>query len=286
MIKLISASHYFQPVHDGTPLPSLDAALKDLCREQPRRIDRFIKLALLGSARCTGGRTLQSDCGIYIGSGLGPIGNNAVIQKQLIHDREMPKPFNFINTLGSAAGYQVAGNLGLRGQSLFISRRGASLQAVLNAAMADLMLGIVTQALVGLVEELTLPINEHRLRQSLSEDMEMAEGSDWMLLESDAVNGRELQVKHFTKLRELEDFLSSSWRAGDRLCCARGMEHQTVDSIRRRYDGIVLSDSDTAFHDSLESAWFIGNAAKNEPANLFLVDGGIDSSWGLFHLGT
>lgn len=257
----------------------------EVCRELPRRIDRFIKLALLGSARCTAGQTLQPDCGIYIGSGLGPIGNNVVIQEQLIKDREIPKPFNFINTLGSAAGYQVASNLGLHGQNLFISRRGASLQAVLTAAIADLTFGIVPQALVGTVEEATLPLPEHRLRQGLPDDMKMAEGSDWLLLEADAATGRQLQIERFIELSELEDYLNMTWRAGDRLCCARGMEHQAADSIRQCYAGISLPVPGEAFHDSLESEWFAGNAAGDEAANLFLVDGCKDSGWSLFHLG-
>ena len=90
-----------QPVNDDAALTSLESALKDLCREPFRRIDRFIQLALLGSANCAAGRKLRPDCGIYLGSGLGPIGNNIVTQEQLIRDAEIPKPFNFINTLGN-----------------------------------------------------------------------------------------------------------------------------------------------------------------------------------------
>ncbi|HEX6550617.1 MAG TPA: hypothetical protein VF117_08080, partial [Gammaproteobacteria bacterium] len=141
MIQVASASHYFQPIDDESSLPSLDDRLRELCRENFRRIDRFIQLALLGSARCVTGRQLQTDCGIYLGSGLGPIGNNVVTQQQLIRDREIPKPFNFINTLGSSSGFYVARNLGLSGQNFFVSRRGASLDAVMCQAVADLTLG-------------------------------------------------------------------------------------------------------------------------------------------------
>ena len=50
MIRVTAVSHYLHPVREGEALPSLDAALRDLCREPFRRIDRFIQLALLGSA--------------------------------------------------------------------------------------------------------------------------------------------------------------------------------------------------------------------------------------------
>jgi hypothetical protein len=196
MIRVTAVSHYLHAVRDGEVLPSLDQALKPLCREQFRRIDRFIQLALLGTARCVAGRTLAPDCGLYLGSGLGPMSNNISTQEQLIRDRLIPKPFNFINTLGNSAGYYVARNLGLSGQNLFISRRGASFQAVLEAALVDMEGGAVSQALVGVVEEVTLPLAGHRRRQGLAPDTLVAEGSHWLLLEKAAAAGHVLGRGH------------------------------------------------------------------------------------------
>lgn len=193
MIRVTAASHYLHPVRDGEALPSLDAALQPLCREHFRRIDRFIQLALLGSAQCVAGRHIAPDCGLYLGSGLGPMGNNIDTQQQLIRDRLIPKPFNFINTLGNSAGYYVAKNLGLSGQNLFISRRRASFAAVLEAAWVDLECGATRQALLGVVEEVTLPLAEHRRRQDLPADIAVAEGSHWLLLEADAGTGHRLE---------------------------------------------------------------------------------------------
>lgn len=285
MIKLVSASHYLQPVYDHAALTSLEAPLKGLCREPFRRIDRFIQLALLGSANCASGRNLRPDCGIYLGSGLGPIGNNIVTQEQLIRDLEIPKPFNFINTLGSSAGFYVARNLGLQGQNFFISRRGASLQAVLSAAMADMLLGFVTQALVGVVEEVALPLDAHRLRQHLSQDILLAEGSHWLLLQSGASDSRSLDLKRFAEFAALEDFLKSAWRTGDRLCCARSMETHAAEAMRRDFNAGALSDPASAFHDSLEAAWLAAFVTGGEQGNLFLVDGHPERGWSLFYLG-
>ena len=190
IFRVLSASHYLQPVQDGDALPSLDQALKAVCREHVRRIDRFIKLSLLGSARCAAEKELESDCGVYLGSGFGPIASNVAVQEQMLRDAELPMPFDFVNTLGVSAGYHVAKNLGLTGQNLCISRPGASLEAVFAAALADLELGVVDQTLVGVVEEVTLPLAEHRRRRGLPADAPVAEGSHWLLLGRDGGSGR------------------------------------------------------------------------------------------------
>ena len=193
MIRVTAASHYLHPVCDGEALPDLGTELKSVCREPFRRIDRFIQLALVGTGRCVEGRTLDPSCGFYLGSGLGPMGNNIDTQQQLVRDRLIPKPFNFINTLGNSAGYYVAKNLSLSGQNLFISRRGASFTAVLEAALVDIECGALVQALVGVVEEVTLPLAEHRRRQGLAVNTAVAEGSHWLLLEKDATTGPRIE---------------------------------------------------------------------------------------------
>ena len=183
MISIEGVGHYLHAVNDDDELPSLAARLAPLCREKFRRIDRFIQLALLGSAECVGDRMLAPDCALYICSGLGPVGNNIVVQEAIVGARKLPTPFHFVNTLGSSAGYYVARNLGLTGQSLFISRRGDSLAAGLACAATDLATGVVRQALLGVVEECTLPLRDHRARQALAADAPVAEGSHWLLLE-------------------------------------------------------------------------------------------------------
>lgn len=183
MRTLASADYRYEPV-EGAKLPSLEAELESLCRERFRRADRFIQLALLGSARCAQGRTLAPRCGLYLSSGLGPVGNNLALQQQLCRDKVLPKPFNFINTLGSSSGYYVAKNLGIAGPNLFISRRNGSFEAAMALAEADLEAGMVAQALVGVVEECTLPLDEHRARQRLAGVSEaLVESSHWVLLE-------------------------------------------------------------------------------------------------------
>ena len=194
MISIQGVGHYLHAVHDGDQLPSLTERLAPLCREKFRRIDRFIQLALLGSAECVRGKLIAPDCALYICSGLGPVGNNIIVQEAIVGARVLPTPFHFVNTLGSSAGYYVARNLALTGQSLFISRRGDSFNAGLGCVAADLASGAVSQALLGIVEECTLPLSEHRARQELPADAPVAEGSHWLLLETREQEGTPVTV--------------------------------------------------------------------------------------------
>jgi hypothetical protein len=262
VIRVTGIAQVFNPLADGAPLPSLEAELKQVCREYFRRVDRFIELALLGSGRCAAGRTLHPDCGLYLGSGLGPMTGIIATQQQLIRDRELPKPFNFINTLGNSAGYYVAKNLGLRGQNLFISRRGASFQAVLDAAMTDLQAGVLAQALIGVVEEATLPLDEHRRRQGLPDGTPVAEGSHWLLLEKDALRGRVLQSRRLTTQVELDAALEKT----------------------RESTTLMSATMPGPFHDSLSGAWVTERLSAGIE-ELLLVDGDEARGWDLFHFG-
>lgn len=282
MIGIAAASHYFQPVGDGDTLPPLEPALTKLCREPLRRTDRFSQLALLGSARCAAGQTLRSDCGIYLGSGIGPMGSNLATQETLIRAREIPRPFDFINTLGGSAGYYIARNLERYGQNFFISRRGASLQAILETVSADMALGVITQALVGIVEEVNLPLAAHRQRQGLPADTPIAEGSHWLLLQTQVNGRRSLDSKRFADLSELEIFLQSTWQPGDRLRCAQDLPTDVRQRLQERLPAAAPA-SGTPFHDSVEAAWVTGFLGSAHSGSLFLISGTPQRGWQLFH---
>lgn len=285
-MRWVSASHYFHPIEEGMCLPPLEHAIKDHCREPIRRADRFIQLALIGSARCVAGYRLDPDCGLYLGSGLGPIGSNIETQKQLVRDLEIPKPFNFINTLGASAGFYVARNLGLSGQNHFISRRHASLCALLHLAATDLDLGITRQALVGVVEEVTLPLQEHRLRQGLQADVLVAEGSHWLFLQQDGFGPHALRVKRFACLESLLSDLETAWKPGDLVYSASTIDPQAADLLCNRYPASLWPDGKHAFHDSLDAAWLTECLNGKRGVGRFLVDGAADRSWSLFHFGS
>ncbi|HEX7340774.1 MAG TPA: hypothetical protein VF269_00715 [Rhodanobacteraceae bacterium] len=176
----LARGHYLEAVHDDG-LPVLAAALKAACRTPPRRVDRFIQLALLGSARCVGTRTLDTDCGLYLASALGPLASNIRVQQDLLANHVLPRPFDFIHTLGGSAGFYVASNLGLHGPNQFLGGDHALADAMATA-LADLAAGVVRQALVGVVEEAPLPLAAQRQRLQVAADATLAEGSHWWLL--------------------------------------------------------------------------------------------------------
>ncbi|MGH8401435.1 MAG: hypothetical protein ACRESU_10080, partial [Gammaproteobacteria bacterium] len=167
----------------------------------------------------------------------------------------------------------------------FISRRGASLQAALNMAMVDLTLGVVGQALVGVVEEVTLPLEQHRRRQGLAADMLVAEGSDWLLLQAADEGRRQLRLQRFAEFTELHAALKSTWHDGDTVCCARSMDQHMADALQQGYGGSASSDLQRGFHDSLETVALAEFVVDGRQGNLFWVDGDAERGWSLFHLG-
>lgn len=283
--RVLSASHHLQAVREGEPLPALNQALKEVCREHFRRIDRFIQLALLGSARCVGERTLDTGCGVYLGSGFGPIACNVAVQEQMLRDHELPKPFDFVNTLGVSAGFYVAKNFGLTGQNLCISRPGASLEAVLTAALTDLALGAVSQALVGVVEEVTLPLMEHRLRREQPAGSLAAEGSHWLLLEADGTVGKNIGLQRFGEVAALQVELDSKRRSGDRLYLAHSLDADAANLLRRRFPDADCGDFTGAYHDNVAAAWVTEFLVNGSAGGLYLADGNVRRGFSLLHLG-
>ena len=283
MLKVVAAGHYLHTLREGEALPDLTPALKQVCRERPRRVDRFIELALLGSGLCVRGRERNPGCGIYLGSGFGPMASNVAVQEQIFRDRECPKPFDFMNILGASAGFHVAKNLGLTGQNLFVSRRGASLEAALTLAQADLELGVVSQALVGVVEEVTLPLGEHRRRRGLPADTPVAEGSHWLLLEPGGSAARSLQLRQPKDLAELEEYLQAHYRPGDRCYWMLDKDVTAIAALAQRFMAGAVVDS--GIHDCQQAAWLTEFLASGASGNLFLMGTESERGFSLLHLG-
>ena len=266
MLRVVSAGHHLHTLQDGEPLPDLAPQLKSLCRERYRRVDRFVELALLGSGLCVQGRSLKPGCGMYLASGFGPMGSNLAVQEQLFRDREPPKPYDFVNTLGTSAGFHVAKDLGLMGPNLFISRRGASLEAALAVVQVDMQLGIVSQALLGVVEEATLPLDQHRQRHGLRAGTAVAEGSHWLLLEKGAGAGKPLQLMRFEARAEREAYVDSHSVSGD----------QRFPSDNATQSGV---------HDSQSAAWVAGFLKSGKSGSLFILNDAPNRDHSLLHLG-
>ncbi len=255
-LAIVAHSHELRRVNEGDELVPLRERVNTVCNEHFRRIDRFIGYALLGSAACVAKRTLAADCGLYLSSGIGPVASNTQAKEQLFRDHLLPKPFHFVNTLGAAAGHHVGRNHGLCGQNLFLTQRGDAFQAALLVAAADLELRIVSQALVGAVEECTLPLDEHRQRSSLAQDVQVGEGTHWMLLQAaqDSSSAVPLVVSRFSSDDQLAAHLRTRANGTGAWCFA----HAASLERRKRWSELLAHapryEPELAFHDSRDAA--------------------------------
>ncbi len=211
MLEVISLGDHYAPVDDSEGLPELRDEVNRICGERFRRIDRFIQLCLLGSARCVKGQALGSQTGLYIGSRFAAICNTIKVQEQMFVHGQIPKPANFINTLSNSAGYYVARNLKLQGKNIFVSRGNNSLEAALQLAQLDLRSAQVDQALIGVVDEGVPGQATHCRRMGIAEDTALGEGSQWFLVrrESDSpCLARIIDARTLSDESALRDWLS------------------------------------------------------------------------------
>ncbi len=211
-LEIVQTGDYYRAQPSDAPLPPLGDLVKAECRERPRRTDRYTRLALIGSARCADGVSLDAETGLYIGSRFAGLGNTIQVQEEMLGAGQAPKPAHFINTLSNSAGYHVARNLGLTGRNLFVSRYDASLMAALQLVRTDFANGVVTRALVGVVEELALPLSHQRRRLGVPGDTPLAEGSHWFLLRPAPAGGGEVVIDQVTTLPDRAAL--ADWLAG------------------------------------------------------------------------
>jgi hypothetical protein len=270
MSRLLAHSHYLQAVGDA-PLPPLDEAIRAACREPYRRVDRFIQLAVLGAARCGAGVGLDPDCAVYLGSGIGPEGNNIVVQEQICRDHLLPRPFNFVNTLGSSATFFVAKDRGLSGQGWWACRRHATLESLLELALADLELGVTRQALVGVVEECPAPYEDHRARCHMPADAALAEGSHWLLLQ--AGDGPGALNLACGEAQALVEALAAQWAPGDALAFGPQVPPLLQASLKQVLGAEPFGGA-LPIHDSLAAARVTAWLAQKQKGRLHLLCGG------------
>ncbi|MYM63964.1 beta-ketoacyl synthase N-terminal-like domain-containing protein [Pseudomaricurvus sp. HS19] len=182
-LDIIACGDYAANVAENETPADLRADVNAVCRERPRRIDRYTQLALLGSARCVGEQPLSPRTGLYMGSRFASLSNAITMHEQMIGRGDTPKPAHFINSLSNSASFYVARNLELSGRNQFVSRGDASTVATLQVASLDLLSGTVDEALVGIVEEAVTPLAHHRQRLAVSTDSNtQGEGSHWLRL--------------------------------------------------------------------------------------------------------
>lgn len=129
----------------------LKAALSQHLSNPPRRIDRLIFQALLGGALIKA--DIRSDCGLYLASHHPARPTMIALLESVCVQHKQPKPFEFVNSVSNAAGFHVAQQLGLEGPNLFIGAGAKVWSQLSNLARLDLQDGVVSQALLLVVDE-------------------------------------------------------------------------------------------------------------------------------------
>lgn len=129
---------------------STDKALKQLLSQQlpqlPRRMDRLALLTLLLAAPFRG--KLASGCGIYLAADAPSLANMYALLDTVVVQQQLPKPFEFVNSVSNAACFYAAQMLQLDGPNVFIGAGDAPWQQLAELAYVDLQCQIVPEALL------------------------------------------------------------------------------------------------------------------------------------------
>lgn len=199
----------------GYPAPEaprpLREAVKALCPQAPRRLNRYTELALLGALGCANqaGIELPAHCGLFLATGQGYGEDVLRLLEGMLVQGQSPMPVEFINVSGSSAGFYLAQVLGLRGRNLATSAGPVSFEAALELAWTALSAepGL---ALVGGVDDAGYPLASHRSLLGLTPEQAVAELSSWVLLDSrGGEEGRRLaEPLHGTELERLAERLA------------------------------------------------------------------------------
>ncbi len=169
---------------DDDQQPDLRELAHAVCHQRYRRIDRYTQLALLGAGRCAAELTLDPQTAVYLASGKGPAMNNIQMQQAIFRDNTPPMPIQFINAVSNAVSFYVMQEHALQGQNLFVSRETHAFESALTLAAVDIQSGRVPAALLGMVDELTHPLDHQRNRLNVPADTALGEGSHWLLLDA------------------------------------------------------------------------------------------------------
>ena len=175
---------------DAKPV-ALRARVAQVAPQVSRLASRFSQLAVLGAANCLGrlagalDSELDADTRIYLATGLGDIAHADDLQHGVMPPRsEMPPPARFATSGNNMAAFFVARHAGLTSRNLTLSQAELSLECALELALSDFAAGAMRSALLGGVDETTLPRELYTRRFHVGMDQVIGEGSGWFLLDA------------------------------------------------------------------------------------------------------
>ncbi len=169
-----------------------DVDVKAICKKVApkfvRRTDRFIQLGILGVAQIQDKQAISENTALYLTSGQGNISVFKRLCDYRFIEKSPPKPVDFINSLSNTAGFYIAQFLGLNSKNNNLYNHGFVVEMALTLASSDLKLKKEQQILLGGVDQLFEPAEIAKQYLGLKPDVELGEGSNWMLLNREKEN--------------------------------------------------------------------------------------------------
>lgn len=279
MLKLAACASISVPAGDG-PV-DWRPALREAIGVAPRRVNRFIELALLGAAACraqAGG--LPADTALYLWSDTGMLADTARIIEGLAQDQP-PTPFAFMNVSGAMAGFYVAQQFGLQGPNLTVHRRHSALEAALE--LIALPSAPHRHAVVGFVEEMCWPLAAQRQRLDAPVEA-LSESSHWLYFDADATAPQLVieSCERHDSLAGIARSLGGIDRSRLALCAVAGSRNAApVDEWARALsiDRMFGVAREAEFSAGLPARALCEFAGRGEPGALLIVNRATGDEW-------
>ena len=188
----------------------LKGEIRRYTQEDFRRVNRFILLASLGARQCIHRHSIGTDTAVYLTTERGNLAITADSLDDIYMAQSLPKPFGFINTMSSTAAFYIARNLGIRGRNITVSSQCLSFERGLELLNLDFTGGAERSALIGGVDEFSLPRMERE--EQTGRCRRTIDGSAWFYVKSE----KEGACGAFTEIRSFRDRPSCMKWIGER----------------------------------------------------------------------
>ena len=227
----------------GPKSEALDARLIELTGRRFRRLGRFIQLAMVGAVEAAKAAKVALPAertGIFLATGLGNLSDLLPFSHAMFGDPGFhPSAIQFANSVGNAGAFYIAQALDVTGPVVALSQDEVSFEAALLQACVLLDSGDVDLALVGSVDMVMPPVQDHLARmgygreEARARNLKLSEGSAWWVLGPSAAGDLgTLEALSLEHQDDLEPLLASldggsvaltgaAWRAAERLPAAR-----------------------------------------------------------------
>ena len=217
----------------------LKEEIKRYTQENFRRVNRFILLSLLGALQCVHQQPLEAATAVYLTTEDGNLGETADVLDEIYTSRSLPRPFGFINTMSNTAAFHLARNLGIRGRNITVSSQHLSFERGLELLKADFAGGAERSALIGGVDESSLP--RMNREEPAGRGWRTVDGSGWFYVKSE----KEGACGAFTEIMSFRDGPSCMrW--------IRERERSTVEVVS--FGALIGDDEATALRETLRPA--------------------------------